>query len=359
MSMKFPSSQNLQKEVDSLNQQMSDPVMLQNGGKMKELAQQLNNKRDLLEGISKYETMQKELSDLTQMLEQESDAEMKALAEEDKKRLEDGIEQTKQQIEELLLPQDPRDSRDVVLEIRAGAGGEEASLFAAELYRAYARFAETHGWKMHLVDKSESEQGGFKEVVAEISGENVFGTMKHESGVHRVQRVPETEKMGRIHTSTITVAVLPKVEEVDIEIKPEDLRIDTYRASGAGGQHVNKTSSAIRITHMPSGLVVACQEERSQHKNKEKAMSLLRTRLYDMQEEKRQKEQASERRGQIGTGDRSEKIRTYNFPQDRITDHRTKQSWSNIEGVMGGGFDVIFEDLRRAQREALLAAQVK
>ena len=274
------------------------------------------------------------------------------LAEDDVTRLTAEQAKLEAQLQELLVPKDPRDERDVILEIRAGAGGDEASLFAHELFRAYTRYGEEHGWNTHIVSSSKSEQGGFKEVIAEVTGTAVYGTLKYEMGVHRVQRVPETEKQGRIHTSTVTVAVLPQAKEADIEIKTEDLRIDTYRASGAGGQHVNKTDSAIRITHEPTGTVVAVQDERSQHKNKAKAMTILRSRLLEAQEEAKARKEASERKSQVGTGDRSEKIRTYNYPQDRITDHRIKQNWSNIPGVMDGNLGPLFEALVQASRAA-------
>ncbi|MDP3996909.1 MAG: peptide chain release factor 1 [Candidatus Andersenbacteria bacterium] len=350
MVMKLPAAEKLAEEVRELESQMSDPAVMRNTNKMKGLAQQHADLKEKAELAEAFERVEKELSQARELLASD-DGEMRSLAEEDETRLLEEKKKLEEQLETLLIPRDPRDSRDVILEIRAGAGGDEASLFAAELLRAYTRFAERHGWKTHVVSSSMNEQGGYKEVIAEVSGRQVFGILKFERGVHRVQRVPETEKQGRIHTSTITVAVMPQAEEVDMEIKPEDLRIDTYRSSGAGGQHVNKTSSAIRITHLPTNTVVAVQDERSQHKNKEKAMSILRSRLLEAEEERRRSSEASERKQQVGTGDRSEKIRTYNFPQDRITDHRIKQSWSNIESVMEGWLDKIFQDLREAERK--------
>ena len=347
--METPARGQLEADIAKLEQQMADPAVFQDAQKMKRLSRELGQKKEVLEVVIGLENATRQLAEATELAAGD-DAEMKALAEDDITRLTAEQAKLADTLQELLTPKDPRDERDVILEIRAGAGGDEASLFASELFRAYTRYGETHGWTTHSVSSSKSEQGGFKEVIAEVSGNAVFGTLKYERGVHRVQRVPETEKQGRIHTSTVTVAVLPQAEEADIEIKAEDLRIDTYRASGAGGQHVNKTDSAIRITHEPTGTVVAVQDERSQHKNKSKAMKILRSRLLEAQEATLRQAQGQARKEQVGTGDRSEKIRTYNYPQDRITDHRIKQNWSNIPGVMDGNLKPLFEALTQAAR---------
>ncbi len=345
--MHIPSAQDLQQEIDSLTSEMAKIAPLGQSGAIKELAHKLNRSKEILDLVERIQKTQQELADNRELLSS-PDAEMKALAEEEAARLEKELPTLQSKLEELLIPEDPRNSRDVIMEIRAGAGGEEADLFAQELLRAYVRYAEIKGWKVSALEDG----------VVEISGQDVYGHLKYESGVHRVQRIPETEKMGRTHTSTVTVAILPRAEEVDVEIKAEDLRIDTYRASGAGGQHVNKTSSAIRITHIPTNTVVACQDERSQHKNKEKAMNLLRSRILASREEAIHAKEASARKAQIGTGDRSEKIRTYNFPQDRITDHRIKMSWSNIPQVMEGALDTMLSDIQKADRELRLAAAI-
>jgi peptide chain release factor 1 len=349
--MAMPTIEQLQEEINSLLEEMANPRVSLDPVKMKELTATHKQKEGLLRLTQELKKIETEIMETDQLVETEKDMEMKKLAEDDAATLKGKQKQVRQQIEDLLIARDPRDTRDVILEVRAGAGGDEAGLFAAELMRSYARYAEQKGWKMHLVDKSINEQGGYKEAIAECNGENVFGTLKYERGVHRVQRIPATEKQGRIHTSTVTVAVLPQAQEIDLEIKPEDLRIDTYRASGAGGQHVNKTSSAVRITHLPTNTVVAVQDERSQHKNKAKAMGVLRARLLEAEEEKRSSREARERKQQVGTGDRSEKIRTYNYPQDRITDHRIKHNWSNIEGVMQGDWERIFVETRGEMRK--------
>ena len=283
-----------------------------------------------------------------------ADPDMREMAEEELVELRQRLSDKTQEARIALLPKDPDDHKNAVLEVRAGAGGDEAGLFAAELLRMYMHYADAHGWKTELIEDGSTELGGVKESVALISGKNVFQKLKYESGVHRVQRVPVTESSGRIHTSTATVAVLPEAGDVEIEINPNDLRIDTYRASGAGGQHVNRTDSAVRITHIPTGLVVTSQDQRSQIQNRERAMQVLKTRLYDMQRQKQQSEYADQRKGQIGTGDRSERIRTYNFPQGRVTDHRIGLTLYKIDSILNGDLDEIIDALTLAEQTALL-----
>ena len=285
-----------------------------------------------------------------------SDPEMKEMAQEELEEAKEGMEKTLEQLKILLLPKDPNDDKNVIVEIRGGAGGDEAALFANSLYRMYSMYAESKRWKTEIANINETEIGGIKEVSFIIEGEGAYSRLKFESGVHRVQRVPETETAGRIHTSTVTVAVLPEMDEVDFEINPADLQIDTYRSSGAGGQHVNKTESAIRITHLPTGTVVECQVERSQHKNRERAMKILASRLYEAEQAKRNAELAAERKSQVGTGDRSERIRTYNFPQGRVTDHRIGLTLYKIEQIMNGDIDEIIDALITADQAEKMKA---
>jgi peptide chain release factor 1 len=285
----------------------------------------------------------------------DSDAEVRKLAREELTEARNWCEALERELEILLLPRDPNDERNVFLEIRAGTGGAEAAIFAGDLLRMYSRYAEREGWKTEIVSESGGEHGGYKEVVMRISGQDVYSRLKFEAGTHRVQRVPETEAQGRIHTSACTVAILPEVEEIEIDINPADLRIDTYRASGAGGQHVNRTDSAVRITHVPTGIVVECQDERSQHKNRARAMSLLQSRIRAREEEKQQAEIAASRRLQVGSGDRSERIRTYNFPQGRVTDHRINLTLYKLDAVMEGDLDPVIEPLIQEHQAELLA----
>jgi len=309
--------------------------------------------------IKAYRAVAAELADLAALIaDPRTEAAMREMADDERRALEDRREQMIAELRIALLPKDALDERNVILEIRAGTGGDEASLFAGDLFRMYERYAARQGWTTEMLSASEGAKGGFKEIIAEIRGRGPFAKLKFESGVHRVQRVPDTEAQGRIHTSAATVAVLPEVEDVDIEIKPDDLKIDTMRSGGAGGQHVNKTESAIRITHMPSGIVVLVQEERSQHKNRAKAMAMLRAKLYDTERAKRDAERASERKDQIGSGDRSQRIRTYNFPQGRVTDHRINLTLYNLPKVMEGeALGEIINALVTEHQAELLAAE--
>lgn len=307
----------------------------------------------VVEALDEYESAKSEREDLNEML---ADPEMKDMAQEEALALDKRIPELERQIKLALIPKDEADTKNAILEIRAGTGGDEAALFAADLLVMYKGFASQKGWKFEVVEASESDIGGFKEVVAEITGRNVFADLKFESGVHRVQRIPKTESGGRIHTSAATVAVLPEAEEVDVEIRPDDLRIDTYRSQGAGGQHVNTTDSAVRITHIPTGVVVEMQEERSQHKNRDKAMKILRTRLYDAQRQKLADERSEDRKSQVGSGDRSERIRTYNYPQGRVTDHRINLTLYKLEEVVSGQcLDEIVDALTAEDQAAALA----
>jgi peptide chain release factor 1 len=326
-----------------LEQELSTPQIASNPAKLRELGRELAALRQTVEAYERWRRVQGALEENQQLLA-DADPEIRELAKSEIAALRAGLPELEAELKRLLLPRDPSDDKNVVLEIRAGAGGDEAALFAADLFRMYSRYAERKGWRVEMLSLSETGTGGIKEVIAKISGDGVYRRLKYESGVHRVQRVPVTEGAGRIHTSTVTVAVLPEAEDVDVAIDEEkDLRVDVYRSSGPGGQSVNTTDSAVRITHLPTGLVVTCQDEKSQHKNKARALTILRSRLYEAELQRLQQERARERRGQIGTGERSERIRTYNFPQSRVSDHRFNLTLHKLDRILEGELDELVE----------------
>ena len=340
-------------EVQAL---LSDPDVIADQDRFRALSKEFSQLESVVKPFNQYQQAQEDLESATEMMN-EDDAEMREMAQEEFKAAKAQIETLETDLQILLLPRDPNDDSNCFVEIRAGAGGDEAAIFAGDLFRMYSRYAETQGWRVEVMNAKEGEHGGFKEVIANVSGDGAYGIFKFESGGHRVQRVPETESQGRIHTSACTVAVLPEVPESQaIEINPADLRIDTFRASGAGGQHVNKTDSAIRITHIPTGVVVECQDERSQHKNRAKAMSVLNARLNQMEQDKRAAEEASTRKSLVGSGDRSERIRTYNFPQGRVTDHRINLTLYKLDDVIEGDLGALLEPIRQEHQADLLAS---
>lgn len=338
------------KELEAL---MVEAGVVSNPELYQKYAKEYAELRRIAEPYQRYKALKEELAQTEALLE-DPDEEVRKMAEEEKERLEAELEKAERELKGALLPRDPRDERNVILEIRAGAGGEEAALFAADLFRMYTRYAERKGWKVEILNSHPTGLGGFKEVIALIHGKGAYSRLKHESGVHRVQRIPVTESQGRIHTSTATVAVLPEAEEVEVEIDPKDLKVEVFRASGPGGQHVNKTETAVRITHLPTGIVVQCQDERSQHQNRAKAMKILMARLLEHKRRQQEEELSAERRSQIGTGERSERIRTYNFPQRRVTDHRIGLTIYQLEEVLDGDLDEIIDALiSHYQAEAL------
>lgn len=335
---------------DEISKLMSNPAIVADQQKSRELGKEFHSLEMIVKAGLRYKKVYHDFNGSKELLDSTSDPEMKSLAQEEHDRLKVEIARLEEEMKILLIPPDPNDTKNFIMEIRAGTGGEEAAIFAADLYRMYTRYSERKGWKIELMDWNETDKGGFKEIIFAVSGEDAYGVMKYESGVHRVQRVPETEAQGRVHTSAASVVVLPEVEDVDIDINSADLQIDTYRSGGKGGQNVNKVETAVRITHKPSGIIVACQQERSQFQNRERAMKMLRAKLYEIKLEEQTKSTAAQRKSMVKSGDRSDKIRTYNFPQNRLTDHRIGYTIYNLDHVIDGDLDELIEQLRIADR---------
>jgi peptide chain release factor 1 len=346
--------ESIEKRINEIDAKLADPETLRNPPLIRSLNEERANLTKLAETLDEISTTESQISEMEEVLE-DGDTELVSIAQEELPVLQRQLQRLQSRLRRLLIPPDPNDRRNVIVEIRAGTGGEEAALFASDVYSMYSSYAQSKGWKQETMSSRPSERGGLKEVVFSLSGGKVYSRMKFEAGVHRVQRVPETETQGRIHTSACTVAVLPEAEEVDVQISDEDLRVDVYRSSGPGGKSVNTTDSAVRITHIPTGIVVACQDEKSQHKNKSKAMKVLRSRLMDHHKRQQEKKRASARKSMIGSGDRSAKIRTYNFHQNRVTDHRINLTTHNLDQVMGGDLDPVIDALTEAEEQRLLS----
>ena len=348
----------MEEKYEEISEKLSDPDIISDNKQYTQLMKEYKNMTPIIEKYREYKKAEASFSEAKELIDAGGlDRDFKEMAQAELEESKEAMEICTQDLKVLLLPKDPNDDKNVIIEIRGGAGGEEAALFANSLYRMYTMYAESRGWKQEVLSANPTELGGFKEISFSIEGDGAYSRLKYESGVHRVQRVPETEAQGRIHTSTVTVAVLVEADEVELEINPTDLKIDYFRASGAGGQHINKTESAVRITYLPTNVVVECQDERSQHKNKDKAMKILRSRIYEAMQEEQAAKVASERRMQVGTGDRSERIRTYNFPQGRLTDHRIGLTIYRLEDMMNGSLDEVFDALATADQAAKLASQ--
>ena len=351
----FDKLEDLRIRLDEILNELQEPDVANDQNRFRKLMKEQNDLTPIVEAYNEYKECKQAIEDSLEMLEEESDEEMRELAKEELNDNKKRVEELEQELKILLLPKDPNDEKNVIVEIRAGAGGDEAALFAAEVYRMYVHYADSRRWKTEMISLNENGIGGFKECVFMITGQGAYSRMKYESGVHRVQRVPETESGGRIHTSTITVAIMPEAEEIDFHLDMNDCKFDVFRASGNGGQCVNTTDSAVRLTHIPTGIVISCQDEKSQLKNKDKALKVLRAKLYDLEQQKRHDEEAELRRSQVGTGDRSEKIRTYNFPQGRVTDHRIKLTLYKIDAIMDGDIQELIDNLTAADQAAKLA----
>jgi peptide chain release factor 1 len=348
----------LDERYREIEEQIARPEVSSNPKQLQKLARERASIEDVVTKYREYEATSRSLEETKEMLHDRLDEEMKALVKQEIENLESRLENLSQDLKLALLPKDENDEKDIIMEIRAGTGGDEAGLFAADLFRMYSRYAQAKGWDVDIININESGIGGFKEIIFEIKGEGAFSRLKYERGVHRVQRVPVTEASGRIHTSTATVAVLPEADEVEVDIDPDDLRIDIFHSGGAGGQNVNKVATAVRITHLPTGMVVTCQDERSQLRNKTKALAVLRARLLDIERRKQEEEMVKQRRSQVGTGERAEKIRTYNFPQDRVTDHRIGLTLHNLERILGGDFDHLIDALATDDQAKQLQEQL-